>query len=516
MIKHYIKNLSAALALLAPMSLMAIEKDEDGRTYLISSANDLMEYVQIVNAGERETYARLTADIDTRPLGDMFVPIGTAEYPYDGNFDGANHTITIALVSTHDCYGLFPYLCGGGHLTNLHVDGTLEVWHSNVGGIVGLASAFAMVEKCTSSVDITVKSGRYVGGLIGWSNGIYTPPYVRIENCIYTGHIMGHTDYTCAGIVGWCAWGNEGYTVIKNCLVTGMVDVEIPTMIGGFDHIIAGGELSKLEKESSGRNVLEYANVSDCYYVNACEPGELSGTTAITMEQVKSGEACYLLNVMAYKWGGALRQTLYRQNIGEDEYPVFDETHGVVAKIGPMGYGTWAGGEFNGWNSKARVPAGVNAYAGTINGHTLQLHPVEVMNGDNGNGYVIEGNPGYYSFMPTNEPVTNVENDLQGANDVCPVQYATIYVLGVRDDVLGFYRVPNSGDALDSHIAFLVNPYLDADVDVITMTYEDGTGIEDVESSKTDIHSPIYDLSGRRVEKALKGVYIINGKKVLK
>lgn len=511
MMKHYIKNLSAALALLAPMSLMAIEKDGD--TYLISSANDLMEYIQLVNAGERVTHARLTADIDTRPLGDRFVPIGTAEYPYDGTFDGANHTITVALVSTHDCYGLFPYLCGGGHVTNLHVDGTLEVWHDNVGGLVGLASAFAVVEKCTSSVDITVKSGRYVGGFVGWSNGIYTPPYIRIENCIYAGHIMGHTDFTCAGIVGWCSNGDGGLTFIKNCLVTGMVDVDIPT-IGGLNHIIAGGELS--EDGSLYENILKYANITNCYYVNPCEPGEQYGATQITMEQVKSGEACYLLNVDTYKWGGALRQTLFRQNIGEDEYPVFDETHGVVAKIGPMGYGTWAGGEFNGWNSKARVPAGVNAYAGTINGHTLQLHPVEVMSGDNGNGYVIEGNPGYYSFMPTNEPFTNVENDLSGGNDVLDVRWAIYYVLDVRDGVLGFYRVPNYGDALDSHIAYLCNPYLDADVDVITMTYEDGTGIEDVESSKTDIHSPIYDLSGRRVEKAEKGVYIIKGKKVLK
>jgi len=38
-------------------------------------------------------------------------------------------------------------------------------------------------------------------------------------------------------------------------------------------------------------------------------------------------------------------------------------------------------------------------------------------------------------------------------------------------------------------------------VDGLTPETEDGT---------------IYDLSGRKVEKAVKGVYIINGKKVLK
>ena len=47
----------------------------------------------------------------------------------------------------------------------------------------------------------------------------------------------------------------------------------------------------------------------------------------------------------------------------------------------------------------------------------------------------------------------------------------------------------------------------------INITFDDITGIK---SLKTDNGEEIYTLSGQRVEKAGKGVYIVNGKKVIK
>ena len=42
------------------------------------------------------------------------------------------------------------------------------------------------------------------------------------------------------------------------------------------------------------------------------------------------------------------------------------------------------------------------------------------------------------------------------------------------------------------------------------------TGIEDINGAETETNAVIYDLSGRRVQNAQKGIYIINGKKVIK
>ncbi|MBR1499790.1 MAG: hypothetical protein IJ615_09230 [Bacteroidaceae bacterium] len=506
MIKHYIMNLSAALALLTPVSLMALEKD--GETWLIGSADELIEFAQKVNSGEAssngygDVYARLTADIDLRGRETDFPMIGTAGLPYKGDFDGQLHSITFNLETASDNSGLFAYL-NSGTVKNLCVNGSMTVNHNSCGAIVGNASGFASIQNCTSNVDITIEAGVCIGGIVGYSQGIWTPPYVRIENCIYTGHLMGHTACS-AGIAGWCDKGGGGYqTIIKNCLVTGEFDVEIGN---DYNHIIARGETPD-------------ANVTNCYYVHPTGIGVQEGqeVTQVTMEQVQSGEACYLLNVSHYKWGGTARSTVFRQNIGEDKVPVFDPLHGVVAKIGPEGYATWAGGDFNIWMEAdaAHVAEGVKAYAGTVKGHSLLLHPVVVMNGSNG-GYVIKGEPGYYSFMPTNEEPTDVENDLKGASDVIDPRWGTYYVLAVMDDVLGFYRVANNGNGIDSHTANLANPSFDADVKMLSLIFDDETGIEAVNGAEPEVHGGIYDLSGRSIEKMRKGVYIINGKKILR
>ena len=65
-------------------------------------------------------------------------------------------------------------------------------------------------------------------------------------------------------------------------------------------------------------------------------------------------------------------------------------------------------------------------------------------------------------------------------------------------------------------IALLINRTTGAIVNVAeTSTIDDyTTGIEDIENSAKPAENAIYDLSGRKVQKAQKGIYIINGKKV--
>ena len=46
------------------------------------------------------------------------------------------------------------------------------------------------------------------------------------------------------------------------------------------------------------------------------------------------------------------------------------------------------------------------------------------------------------------------------------------------------------------------------------VTAEGTDGIKDIKADATS-DSPIYDLQGRRVEKTTKGLYIVNGNKVV-
>ena len=50
---------------------------------------------------------------------------------------------------------------------------------------------------------------------------------------------------------------------------------------------------------------------------------------------------------------------------------------------------------------------------------------------------------------------------------------------------------------------------------IVALTEEE-TGIDELTGENANVKTAVYDLSGRRVQKAQKGIYVVNGKKVLK
>lgn len=499
--KHfYFKELCAALTLLLmPSVLMALEKD--GEIYLISTANDLIEFAKQVNNGEAfDIYgyadAKLTADIDLRGHESEFPLIGTVEHQYKGTFDGQQHTITYNLVSTAESCGLFAHL--GGTVRNLYLDGTLRVNHNYAGSIAGTAYFPAIIEQCHSRVKIIADGGDYIGGLVGHATGFEGPPYIRVTNCIYSGHIMGFV-FHFAGIV---AWANVS-TVVKNCLMTAPIDTDVTQMSG---HVIADGS-----RRSTTDNIT-YAGIVNCYFVYPYGTPEPYGATQVTMEQVESGEVCCLLNWDENIYNAASHLTIFRQNLGEDKFPVFDGTHGLVKEITSTGYASFAPGYVEDGYDHFIVPEGVEAYTGTLSENTLLMHAAgNVIGGGNGNGYVLKGAPGFYSFMPTSEELAKVENDFDGGSGTIDTRYASYYLLDEKDGVVGFYRL-KSGEGFDSHLAFLVDP--PTDVEMLPLNFDEVNAIQAVQPALQDDGSSIYNLSGLRVKSTTKDIYIINGKKV--
>lgn len=83
---------------------------------------------------------------------------------------------------------------------------------------------------------------------------------------------------------------------------------------------------------------------------------------------------------------------------------------------------------------------------------------------------------------------------------------------------IGFYKVKKGVTTVPGNKAFLVLTDAEAQAKGFILTFEDGstTGIETVETSKGNIKDGVYyDLQGRRVEKPTRGIYIVNGKKVV-
>ena len=83
---------------------------------------------------------------------------------------------------------------------------------------------------------------------------------------------------------------------------------------------------------------------------------------------------------------------------------------------------------------------------------------------------------------------------------------------------IGFYKVKNNVTNIPGNKAFLVLTSTEAQAKSFVLEFEDGgtTGIETIENSQKSTEDGVYyDLQGRRVENPTRGIYIVNGKKVV-
>lgn len=93
------------------------------------------------------------------------------------------------------------------------------------------------------------------------------------------------------------------------------------------------------------------------------------------------------------------------------------------------------------------------------------------------------------------------------------------YVLTVKNEKAAFYRWETS-DANRKFRVYNNKAYLqvpaagNARAIYFSFDGEDATGI--IETESENVKSQVYDLSGRRVRNVQKGIYIVNGNKVLK
>lgn len=118
-----------------------------------------------------------------------------------------------------------------------------------------------------------------------------------------------------------------------------------------------------------------------------------------------------------------------------------------------------------------------------------------------------------YMKIADSAPALSGRNELTGTLEtVAKPTTGTVYTLQNKNNTLGFYKY--TGANVNGGKAY----YLWAEGSAVSMGFVfdfegQTTGVESIEVNADN--QVIYDLSGRRVAKAGKGLYIINGKKVL-
>lgn len=163
------------------------------------------------------------------------------------------------------------------------------------------------------------------------------------------------------------------------------------------------------------------------------------------------------------------------------------------------------------------VPAeGVEVYTGTINGEYLHLNPVS--------GTIPAGTAvvfkysddiktaGSLNFATAADVDVITSNVLAGqANTVAASGITNPYTLQNPETGIGFY--PYNGTNLNGFKAYMTT----GSTPVRGFLFEEDGTTTAINALETETQGTqtIYDLSGRRVSKAQKGLYIVNGKKMI-
>ena len=238
--------------------------------------------------------------------------------------------------------------------------------------------------------------------------------------------------------------------------------------------------------------------------------GITNGTSIQFSEAANSAAGCY--NV---KFNG--NRFLYTQVSGSNYYTdaggsapndgfnfQMEYVESLPLSVGAAGYATLIA------PVALEIPAGVEVYTAAFEGGKAKLTSISDVIPANV-GVVVKAAQGTYNFnITTTENVaTSALNGVPNTANVASESAAFILANGKHG--VGFYKLSSANRTIHGFRAFYTAP-AEAQAVSAFLLEDNVTGIEEIETSADK--APIYDLSGRRVAKAEKGVYIQNGRKI--
>ena len=163
----------------------------------------------------------------------------------------------------------------------------------------------------------------------------------------------------------------------------------------------------------------------------------------------------------------------------------------------------------------AAIPADVEAYTVTEikNGYVTLTEVEGVLTANT--GVLVNAAQGNYTFNYAAEATANVEGNLLEGTVAATEIGAEAYVLSIVDGNVGLYKAQMAGGVWlnNANKAYLPASATNGAASYSFRFGEGTTGIENVEVENAS--NVIYDLTGRQVNAVERGIYIINGKKVL-
>ena len=250
---------------------------------------------------------------------------------------------------------------------------------------------------------------------------------------------------------------------------------------------------------------IAFGNNTTTYYHNTTSTTWSWEVEVPTFEYEKIVLTAKYVNESGYKW-----------KISADAYINKTITQLSGYSTGYATFGSNASVDF----SKA-VPAvegkSFTAYKGNVQSNAMiQYSAITTLSG--GEGALLVGDAGTYSIPVAASASADDTNNFKAIDTETELSSSTYYILTNKPasggtGPLGFYRVNTNGSWCGKNTAYLETSVTPKAREYFPLENED-TSVENIVIERKD-NSSVYDLQGRRVANPEKGLYIVNGKKVV-
>ena len=473
-----------------------LQQDAEGN-YLLSSADDWKDFAAIVNNTNPAANAKMTADID---LGTQITMIASDfDHPYQGTFDGQGHTLTVNWTTNgEDRIAPFRY-AEGATIKRLHVDGSIsktDAYGRCPASILAcsIGSATTTITECWSSVSLYAFDT--IGGLFSVACDNST---TNIVDCVFSGMISASNSTGCSG--GFASHADTEYIYTTKGAPT--VNLTRGLNLGTFT---GANPYLSYTFIRMGNPVFGTHTINSCYYKNVY--GNAQGTQATSADLADGTITAALQNGRAEEvW---VQDPLTNQPM----LAVFAGKYTVPAS----GIGTFSA------KAKFTLPEGLEAYYcknydatnGTIAAVAIDgVVPAET-------GVLLRGTAGAtYTLTGTNAAAAEVTgNALVAVTEQTTIQqtdgdYTNFGLSGGT-----FKKVNTAGGTVGANRAYLHIPTSALSPAAlargISLAWDENvTSVSDVRIKTDDVRGEYYNLNGQRVTHLTKGLYIVNGKKVI-
>lgn len=459
--------------------------------YQIANAGNLRAFATLVNTGNGGISGTILSDINL--TGVAYTPIGKDATKFWGTLDGQLHRIKGMAITGSGINerGLIAVASGGATVRNIIIDGSCNInGEGKLSGLIGCVNNtnhgdWVYIINCGNEADITGTNAN-CSGLIGvnYDGGLK----IHIENCYNTGNIAGTVEN--AAFSGWL--GNSSSVVINSWNSGNVTGVE-------------------------GSNTLA-RNIVASNFINSFDLGnDGAGKVANTVMEgydaswLASGRAAHTMN------SGAASNVWY-QTLASDSHPVLETSHDVVVKITAAKYATLAAP----CNIAVSAQSNVQAFGAQVMGSGVHLEPAAaVRKGEAVVLYADVADDSYFGLPTTTDDVAALAGNELKSSATAVTADGTHYGLARPADAqgsllpAGFYKVI-SGTDIPAGRCFLTvasggakggYPFIDGP------DSDSATGIDAAEVNAAD--GDTYNIQGQRITAPVKGINIINGKKVL-